>query len=355
MTNAHARELRSLIAVVLLLSASFLSANGAEIDDAADLSTQQMQEKNELRDMRQEMDAIRSNMGNALQQMQQVGAQVQARRQLKEFQLQCKESSIELCPGRSAVSLSYNGRLPGPEIRVQEGERVKITLQNQMKVSTSLYVHGMVLPQSVNGLPRKGAGLIAPGEVGTYEFVASNPGTYWYHPQVTHAEQMARGLYGAIVVEPRSVPKTWERDIVLMLGQWTVSEKATAANAGKPAKIYPLMLANGKSAPAIPPIELRNGERIRLRVINVSQQACPLFLTGHRFEIVSSNGSDSTEPHISRDTVTVAPGERVDLEFTADNPGVWSLSSMIPSQSSDNGVFPGGLAIVVRYPDGGRD
>lgn len=342
----------ALLVVAMLASLSPRSVLSVEIDDAADLPTQQMQEKNELNDMRREMNSIRSNMNDTLRQMQRVGSDVQARQQLKEFQLQCKEAAWELCPGRSVSALTYNNRTPGPDIRVQEGDRVQVTVQNQMKISTSLYFHGMILPQSVNGLPRKGGGLVGPGESYTFEFIASNPGTYWYHPQVTHAEQLSRGLCGVMVVEPRSVPKTWERDYVLVLGQWTVGDKRVDAT-GKPisAKTYPLFLANGKSAPAIPPLEVRRGERIRLRVVNAAQQSCPLMMTGHRFEVVAANGSESTEPHTVRDTVTIQPGERMDLEFTADNPGVWSLSSMVPSQSSDNGVFPGGLAIVVRYPE----
>lgn len=329
---------------------------GAQIDDAADLFTQQQQEKGELRDMKREMDSIRSNMNQALQDMKKVGAAVQASKQTKEFQLQCKEMNWELAPGTFVPALTYNGKMPGPEIRVQEGEHVRITVHNQLKTSTSMYFHGMILPHSVNGLPRKGGGLISPGESYAFEFIASNPGTYWYHPQVTHADQISRGLCGMLIVEPRSVPKTYERDIPVVIGQWTVADRpdnketrvaATPATPGA----YSLFLGNGKSAPAIPPIELRNGERVRLRIVNASKEACPLTLTGHKFEVVAISGSDATEPHTSRDTVTVNPGERVDLEFTADNPGVWSFSSMIPYQCSANGRFPGGMAIVVRYPD----
>lgn len=347
-----------LFAACLLVSTiSLVSPAGhAQIDDAADLYTQQQQEKGELRDMKQEMDSIRNNMNQALQDMQKVGAAVQARKQTKEFQLQCKESGWEIMPGTQIPAMTYNGKLPGPEICVQEGEHVRITLHNQLKTSTSLYFHGLILPQSVAGLPRKGAGLVAPGESYTFEFIASNPGTFWYHPQVTHADQLSRGLCGALIVEPRSMPKTYERDFALILGEWNVvdrpdNKEMKSAAAYGTAGSYPLFLANGKSAPAIPPFEVHNGERIRLRVINASKQFCPLSLTGHKFEIVSNNGSDATEPHTTRDTVTIGPGERMDLEFVADNPGVWSLSSMIPSQSSANGKFPGGLAVVVRYPE----
>jgi hypothetical protein len=109
---------------------------------------------------------------------------------------------------------------------------------------------------------------------------------------------------------------------------------------------------NGKSAPAIPPLEVHKGERIRLRVINASQQVCPLHLSGHKFEVISTNGSDGLEPHVSRDTVAVQPGDRFDLEFSADNPGNWSLSSILAGQTSNNGKFPGGIACVLRYVNG---
>ena len=108
-------------------------------------------------------------------------------------------------------------------------------------------------------------------------------------------------------------------------------------------------LMNGKSAPAIPPIELRKGERVRLRVINAGSQCVPLYLSGHRFEVVSQNGGDLLEPHLFRDTIAVQPSDRIDLEFSADNPGVWSLASDIPLQATNQGRFPGGIACVVRY------
>jgi FtsP/CotA-like multicopper oxidase with cupredoxin domain len=108
---------------------------------------------------------------------------------------------------------------------------------------------------------------------------------------------------------------------------------------------------NGKAAPAIPPLALRQGEKVRLRIINASQKPIPLNLTGHRFEIVSINGSDPLEPHGSRDTITLNPADRYDVDFKANNPGVWSFGSQLADQATNNGKFPGGLACVVRYSD----
>ena len=323
----------------------------AQIDDAADLHTQQEQEKHELRDMKNQIDDIKSNMQNAMKDMARVQSTI-AGEQVKEFHLQVKETSWEVFPGCSVNACTYNAQVPGPTIRVNEGDPVRLIVHNGLKTSTSLYVQGMLLPHKVDGLPRKGAGLINPGDACTYQFIASQPGTFYYRPQVPHLNQMHRGLVGAIVVEPRNIPRTYERDQVIVFTQASAADLVRKAGSGQ--NLSPagnLFLANGKSAQAMPPLELKNGERMRLRVINASGEPCPFSLTGHRLEVVSENGSDGIEPHIMRDTVTIHPGERFDLEFVADNPGVWSLSSLNAAQCSFNGQFPGGFAMVVRYPE----
>jgi FtsP/CotA-like multicopper oxidase with cupredoxin domain len=129
----------------------------------------------------------------------------------------------------------------------------------------------------------------------------------------------------------------------LIFGQAPVHSASSARAEGT------IFTINGMTGSSIKPMELRKGERIRLRLINASNQVIPISLTGHKLEIVAVNGSDSLEPHIFRDTITLNPSDRVDADFTADNPGVWSLASEIPEQASDLGAFPGGIACVVRY------
>lgn len=320
----------------------------AQIDDAADLHTQQQQEKGELEDMKRQMQDIRGNMENALKDMSKVQSMMRGD-QIKEFHLQAKESAWEVLPGYHYNAMTYNNQTPGPAIRVSEGDQVRLVLHNGLKTASSLYIQGMQLPHKVDGLPKKGAGLVGPGETFVYQFIAQEPGTFYYRPQLPHLDQMLKGLVGVIIVEPRSIPKTYEKDQVIVLTQVATHELSSKGGA-KPSGAH-LFLANGKSAQAINPIELRRGERVRLRVVNASPSACPLTLTGHKFELVAQNGSSSVEPHVKRDTVTVHPGERVDLEFSAENPGVWSLSSLESWQTTFNGQFPGGFAIVVRYPE----
>lgn len=346
----------------------------AQLEFMGDLHQEQAKEKAELEKMRDEMNDVRSTIGDSMHALGQMGAQINRAQHMKEFHIIAKEADWELFPGTTARCLTYNGQMPGPSIRVQEGDLVRVVLHNELKVPTSLYFHGLLAPHGVNGLPRQGAGLVGPGETFAFQFVAQHPGTFWYHPQVVHADQQTRGLYGALVVEPKSMPKTFERDFLVVVGQHTlvpraasaaakphtVGQKVNAAYASGLESVSPVMPSlppsattyfsiNGKSAPGIPPMEVHKGERVRLRVINAAQTVCPIHLTGHRFEVVTVNGADGLEPHVTRDSVALQAGDRVDLEFSADNPGVWSLASGLISQTTNNGKFPGGVAWVVRY------
>jgi len=268
-----------------------------------------------------------------------------------------------------------------------------------MKTPTSLNFHGLPVPHSVGGIARTGAGVVAPNQAFIYQFLARQPGTYWYHPQLIHPNQKQLGLYGAIIVEPKVRARPFDKDITLMFSELrrspaassgttggTATRKVTATTAGAAKNVTPLpvshtsgssedgeehakpgftalawtesstppdaqtdYLVNGKPAPGVSPIELRKGDRVRLRLINAGQEVIPLYLTGHRLEIVSTNGGDRLEPHVFRDTISLNPSDRVDAEFTADNPGVWSLASELAHQASHKGKFPGGMACVVRY------
>jgi FtsP/CotA-like multicopper oxidase with cupredoxin domain len=323
------------------------------------MGAEQAQERQEMQNMREEMKDIKSTINDAVGGMSQLKAQQGApQANVREMHLIAKSAACELLPGVSAECLTYNGKLPGPVIRVAEGDAVRIVLHNQLKTPTSLLFQGLTVPQSVGGLPRKAAGMVLPGQAFAYQFIAKQPGTYWYHPQITQSDQKTEGLSGVLIVEPRSQEKTYDRDIVAAFSDLNaVPASATASGAhyravppGQSGHHYWLM--NGKSAPAIPPMELKQGERVRLRAVNAGQQPITLYLSGHHFEVVACNGSDQLEPHTTRDTITLNPSDRYDLEFTANNPGVWSLASELYLQSTDDGKFPGGIACVVRYEQG---
>ena len=326
---------KSTIAAALLL---FLLTPSGSI--AQSMGQEQIQEKRELDNMKSDINDIKSTIDKTVNSLNDLATQM-SKGPDNEIHLLVKETRVELVPGKFLDGITYNGKLPGPTIRAREGAPLKVVLHNQSRRQTSLLFHGLNLPQSVSGLPRKKAGAVNPGEIYAFQFVPSQAGTYWYHPQVNHLSQKTLGLYGALIVESSHQRNPYDRDFVLMFGQ------ASVRGVSGPAET--VFTINGNTGSTIKPMELRKGERIRLRMINASNQVIPLSLTGHKLEIVSINGSDALEPHVFRDTLTLNPSDRVDADFTADNPGVWSLASEIPEQASNQGVFPGGIACVVRY------
>lgn len=346
----------------------------AELIDG-DVSEEQAKEKEELRDMRKEMREVNSTIDDAMDQLNELGQKITDRQNAKEFHLFARESDWETYNGSVVRCLTYNGKIPGPAISVTEGDFVRIVLHNQMKTPTSIQFHGLIAPHSVSGIPRTGSGLVTPNESFIYQFVAKQAGTFWYHPQVVHPTQKQLGLYGAIIVNPKMRSRPYDQDITLIFSEMRKTPHAgggTAGGAGKsgaaatPAHNYAAVawtdgshppqvetdyLINGKPAPNIPAIELRKGQRVRVRLINAGQEAVPIQLGGHKMEIIAQNGSDRLEPHVFRDTLTLNPSERIDFDFTADNPGVWSLASESAHQSTHKGKFPGGMACIVRYSE----
>jgi FtsP/CotA-like multicopper oxidase with cupredoxin domain len=379
------------VRMFLILLNLFLLTGARAAFAQGDLGEEQAQEKIELKKMKSEMEDVKSITNDAIQELNKIntGALTQ---ESKEFHLICRESAIEIFPGTKISCLTYNGRLPGPLIRVREGDAVRVVLHNQMQIPTSLHFHGLNLPSTVDGLPRREGGLVRPGETYTYQFVANVPGVYSYHPQIIHGEQKTKGLYGAIVVEPKEQGKEQggvDKEFVILVsdvygiagdianvkkvtakagvsGHSPLATEKTAAESSStvksfiavsptkfqatPGDKYVFYLMNGQSAPLIPPIEVSNGMKVRLQLVNAGQTFVPLHLGGHTFESTAP-GADLALAQVNHDTLTLSPGSHLSVDFTANNPGVWSFASEIFEQSTNLGKFPGGIACVLRYVD----
>jgi FtsP/CotA-like multicopper oxidase with cupredoxin domain len=337
--------------MALFVCQSFTTASYARSSDVVGLGEEQANEKSELEQMREQLKALKDTTNEALSAYNKLDTSP-LKKGLQEFHLFCKLANHEIAPGKTIECLTYNGLVPGPTLKVQEGQLVRIIVHNQLEQNTSLHFHGMVLPESVDGLPNSQGGLVKAGQTYAYQFVAKPVGTYWYHPQIMHSEQKAKGMYGAFIVEPEAPLKSVDQDLVLILGETSANKwQASVSAAGaKPAVLNPKMayMVNGKTAPAIPAIEVRPNSRVRLRVINAGQHTVPLHITGHKFELISMNGNLTGE-QTSRDTITCGVSDRMDLEFTANNPGVWCLGSESIEQSTFNGQFPGGIACLIKY------
>jgi manganese oxidase len=368
-----------LVLALILAISCFLPAL-AQPGNYAGMGEQQAATEDEVRSMKSELGDIKSTTQEAIQGLNQLNTQM-LKQAVQEVHLFCKESAVELMPGTTVHCLTYNGHLPGPTIHVREGQMLRIVLHNQTKHATSLHFHGLILPESIDGLASRDETnglLVKPGATYAYQFAATPAGTYWYSPQIIHSDQKANGLYGALIVDakPEGENKVYDQEQVMILSslEATPSKELSAhaqsltgtTPAPQTAKVFTALspnnykklqtemttfyLMNGQCAPAIPPLAVQPGSRIKLRFINASQAPIPIHLSGHRFELDCLNG-DPLGAHFqtTRDTLTLGVSDRADIEFTADNPGVWSLGSEAVEQATNNGKFPGGIACVVIY------
>mgnify|MGYP001490976569 FL=1 len=304
-----------------------------------------------------------------------------------EIRIVAKAAKLEIAPGVKKEVWTYNGSVPGPEIRVKQGETVRVRFKNELPVPTTIHWHGYPVPNGMDGVPGLTQNLVKPGEEFVYEFKATIPGTFMYHPHQDSAKQVDRGLYGALVVEENR--SAYDRDYTLMLDEWIKKEDgggmdhgamgdmmhgsgngaagqamhggsggsaggATNGSGGEMSmddmmrqhmKLYDIFTINGKSGSLIRPLTVKEGERVRLRLINIGNLPHLLHLHVHTFTVVARDGQPVAEPQpLKNRLIAVAPGERVDLAFTADNPGNWLLEA-----HDEGAVAAPGMKVAIRY------
>ena len=257
--------------------------------------------------------------------------------QTREFTLTASAFDCELMPDVTVRAWGYNGSMPGPELRVNEGDTVRITLRNDLPVPTTIHWHGINVPNAMDGVAGLNQAAVDPGSEFVYEFIATPAGTRWYHSHTDPAFQIPIGLYGAIIIAPRQPVRNYDREYTLMLAEWDLEltpevASGTAQRGTGDATLRggelgsDLFLINGKMHGSIPPIRIAEGERILLRVINTGAIPHPVHTHGHSFRIVATDGNPVPEvAQLTKDTILVAPAERFDLELLGDNPGVWMV------------------------------
>jgi FtsP/CotA-like multicopper oxidase with cupredoxin domain len=239
----------------------------------------------------------------------------------------------EVEPGRVVEAWTYNGMIPGPQIRVREGDRVRINLTNQLPESTSIHFHGLELPNAQDGVPFITQPPIKPGARYTYEFTVPNSGSHMYHSHHNSTKQVGLGLLGAFVVEPRNTarePKV-DLDYVLILNDGMHG--------------YTL---NGKSFPATEPLVAKLGQTVRIRYMNEGMMIHPMHLHGMHQTVITKDGWPLPAPYRC-DTLNIAPGERYDVLVRCTNPGTWAFHChILPHAESDHGMFGMVTALIVK-------
>lgn len=292
-------------------------------------------------------------------------------RTIKHFHLAVRETQVELYPGKTVLAWTFNGELPGPEMRVREGDLVRITLTNEVRDSHhTVHVHGLRKTVQSDGVPFLSQVPTEFGENYTYEFLATPSGTSWYHCHVDSAHHVDMGMYGPFIVEPAEPEVAFDREYTLLLDEWPSTEPG-GENGGHahggtipaaPKRIwypetynayqptYDTFLINGRSFPYTTPLDVTTGERVKVRIINAGFEPHYIHLHAHKFLVTHVDGRPVANPQ-SMDTVHVGPGQRADLLITADNPGIWPLHChRIPHVANDH-IYPGGMLTFLRYVD----
>jgi FtsP/CotA-like multicopper oxidase with cupredoxin domain len=242
----------------------------------------------------------------------------------------------------------YNEQIPGPTLRFREGDKLRVYFRNDLDEPSSVHWHGLIVPFSMDGVGGLTQPPVMPGETFVYEFeVPTTPGTFMYHAHMNDMEQVAMGLSGAFIVEPRDGGDgRYDQDHVMLLNN-----------------IQGHYLVNGKEFPNVAPWMVRKDDLLRVRMINISPiEIHPMHFHGHFTKEVAKDGTDLSNTAEARveNTVLVAPGQTVDVEVRMNAPGkgAWIFHCHVLShvmgpdgRSTNIALANGGMVIPVVYED----
>jgi hypothetical protein len=240
----------------------------------------------------------------------------------KVFKLDAAPYTWNVAPGVKKQAFAFNGTVPGPTIRVIEGDKVRVVVTNHLPQGTAVHWHGMVLPNKMDGVPGVTQDPIPPGGSMTYEFVAMATGTHWYHSHFD-GDQVGKGLYGSLEVVPHTGDRAVDRDYRLFIGD---------TNLG--------FVINGRTYPATEPLKAKVGEKIRIRLTPTGELSHPFHLHGQPFQLVAQDGFDLPQP-VTMDTLLISTAQTFDIVTVALAPGRWVFHCHIFSHMHAPGANAG--------------
>lgn len=273
---------------------------------------------------------------------------------VKVFTLTASVFRWTILPGVEVDAYGFNGQLPGPTLRFQEGDQVRIDVINKLPETTTVHWHGLILPNVMDGPAHITQAPIENGEVYRYAFKVVQSGTYLYHSHDHVDRQQALGLYGAIIIDPAKPDPSLvaDHEYTLQIQEWLKREGLTypamPMDGGQPN----FFTINGKAYPSTEVVKMRVGETLKVRFIGSNNGFIhPMHIHGGPFEVVARDGE--TLPPSARfkaDTINVGPGQRYDVIWTALKPGKWLIHCHIGHHTTNNNVEMnggGGLMTVI--------
>ena len=274
----------------------------------------------------------------------------------KVFDLTVAVTGWHILPDQRVAAYAVNGQVPGPRLRVTQGDRVRVNVHNNLPDPTSIHWHGLILPNPMDGAADITQPAIEPGATFTYEFTASQQGSYFYHSHAAADRQQSLGLYGALIVDPDDptleAAYANDHEAVIQLQEWLHRDGLTYPAMPMEGAMPNYFTINGKAYPDTETIHMRVGERLRVRFLGTHNNFVhPMHIHGGPFRIVQTDGEPvPPAAQLLKDTINVGPGERYDVIWEAHEPGKWLLHCHIPHHTTNNNVEEhggGGLMAVI--------
>jgi manganese oxidase len=279
---------------------------------------------------------------------------------VKYFELIAEPVKREILPGIFMNGWGYNGSIPGPTIQVNSGDYVCIRVYNKLPEPTSVHWHGLDIPNVMDGVPDvEPSPKIEPSRYFDYHFRITNPpGTHMYHTHHNSSKQEMLGLGGAFIILNRgNYFDNVDRDYFIMLQEFHLKGlkqgelRPGVYELDQMAHEFNFFTMNGRAFPHATPLQVKYGDSVRIRLGNIVMNAHPIHIHGHQFHVTASDGN--AIPHhnqLIKNTINVASGETWNVEFKANNPGVWPFHCHIPHHMTNNMTEKtGGMFTTIVY------
>ena len=270
---------------------------------------------------------------------------------VKVFRLTAQVLRREVAPQKSIDVWGFNGSAPGPTIQVTQGDKVRVIFKNELPETSSIHWHGFEDKLGNDGMPGISQAPVNPGETFVYNFNIHQEGTFFYHSHM--AMQEMAGMLGAFIMHPK-VPYRphCDKDFLISVQEYFVLPNSTVPNTMM--MEFNWLLLNGRAGPATTPLIVRQGDRVRIRFVNLSMDHHPMHVHGHTFYVTGTEGGRIPETAWwPGNTVLVGVAQARDVEFVADNPGDWMLHCHLPHHMMNSMANQAGpMTRMAGYPDG---
>ena len=262
------------------------------------------------------------------------------------------DATLEIAPFTLEASakhhirtVAYNGQVPGPLLRMRQGQQQTIEVRNLTGSPEVVHWHGLFLPSEIDGAMEEGTPMIAPGATTRYTFKPDPPGFRWFHTHTFAGKDLSKAQYGGqhgfLMIEPREHAGDYDREIFLGLHDW--EGRLAGSDDGSMSPVYEVSTVNGKMLGFGDPMPVKQGERVLMHVLNSSPTEVHwIAFAGHSFYVIALDGNAVPQPKKVQ-VLRLSPAERVCAIVEMNAPGVWILGEVRKHFQS------AGMGLVIEY------